>query len=1333
MDENSAMSSPKPFVRVTQIGEYIRHHSCERRFKLDQDNRALTKALPFFYTLSSAMDPALAEAGRQREHEWQARLTQAGLRDIGSRNASEAMSWATFAARAAALPPGTAAFAREIEVMGEVGAFRLIGRIDFALVLWRNGQPVLRLVECKASRRDQTYQRVQLALYRLLVPDPVAECVVARIDAETNQAQDILALPPLDLTLETADALAMLDPKGPLQALLPREIDEIPYQLDSKCDDCAFNVYCLPEAARRRDLELLGMGAGEARALRTAGIMNIDALAALTAESESAQSAQADPAFGASLDVLVQKAKARMTTLPGGKADPEGREVSALPDAGSGHLPPHVTSGQRLARVFLSVNFDYIENRVGAVAAHVTRSDRPLSTLFAADDAGKWRPDPDVREQWKDTDGVFQDRPMQGTEIVGIIAKPWTGDFEHDSASEARMLSGFFQKVVAALAEFCPEGRAPIHFYVWSQNEISRLVESCARAGGDLLGSLQELLGCREGLEQLLSSSLSEEVNRRYALGWTSRGLAAAAGLRWYGRAFHWTRHVGEETVALDRIFREGIFDFQTMLPYDDDGHWDAQGPYKHLFEVRAAFGDALPAPYWRAYWGTLPDPEATGTDVRVRTALRAYTAAGKPNLLRAYLKARVQALRWIEEGIRDKNTELVKPSVEIAKLPSFTLGVGDAARAALDFLRLEQHVAANVWLTGHFLPPARRVPMGRTLPVRDVHAVCENEVAATLDLTGYPVDKEALQVRSGVGVGAFIRLSPCAEDPKRGQTLGQLLRGGSTGRIETLDWVTGAITLRISPYRRESRYIWPSRAWPVGCASYARATLDESVTDFVAGRIDSRLTDGFGSHVARWFDPAHPEIPIQRALPPAQMAQYERLLADLNFGHGPLTPDQRAAALAGLNARVQLLQGPPGTGKTQTTAAALLLRIAARLIPGDIVLVTGNTHTAVDTLLERVRSLLPACAERMALPPLCIEKTDGAPLASSPNVVQVLGGTPNALLKLGQSQDLQTSLLVVDEASMMVLPHFLAVVSMVNPDGAILLAGDHRQLAPILAHDWEREERPPARQYRPHVSAYEAVRALKRDSDVPDAAITRSALTYTFRLPPVLRDLIGRLYQLDGLTLTGREDHPPALKNPPAPNSGEVGMGGSGGQLWQCLWQNETGLFLVVHDERGSRQSNPVEAQIIQEILEAAGANLPPKSVGVVVPHRAQRGLLQASLRDRAAVDVIDTVERFQGGERETMFVSATASDPSVIADRAEFLLGLNRANVAFSRARKRLVVVCSASLLASVPPQTDHYAEAFLWKSLRALCSQQIGETTVEDHAVRVYSPSFVWRTGA
>src|SRR5207244_10207896 len=84
-----------------------------------------------------------------------------------------------------------------------------------------------------------------------------------------------------------------------------------------------------------------------------------------------------------------------------------------------------------------------------------------------------------------------------------------------------------------------------------------------------------------------------------------------------------------------------------------------------------------------------------------------------------------------------------------------------------------------------------------------------------------------------------------------------------------------------------------------------------------------------------------------------------------------------------------------------------------------------------------------------------------------------------------------------------------------------------------------------------------------------------------------------------------------------------------------------------------------------------------PQDGLGVVVPHRAQRAALKELFPDLAAAGAIDTVERFQGGERDLVVVSATASDPEFVLAEARFLLNPNRLNVALSRPRKKLILI--------------------------------------------------------
>jgi len=1365
----------KPAVRVTEVGEYVHFRSCERRFKLGFNNRALAKSLPFAERLFNTLDPVLQEAGRRREDEWETSLRDAGLeqmsRSVGSSEEHDAR-WDAFQDRVASLSTGQSAYGREVTVAADLGGFHVEGRIDFLLVIWRDGRPRLRIVECKASRKDRTYQRVQVALYgmiarRLLDKLPLRvgaailgpediECVVARIDESTNNSHSILALDPLDLSMEEADLERLLAPDGSLLRIVRANLDNLSYQLDPKCDSCVFNVHCLPESARQRRLELVGIEPSLSRVLRSADISTIDDLATLDLNGSQAALVREAPGFTERLEVLQRKASTRRSTLPRGDADPDSYEVQHLPHAGQGQLPEHELDGQRLVRIYLSVDYDYTENRIGALSAHVTTSEQLLHTGFTRID-GHWQPDPEVGERWevgRDDRGrpIYQARQLHGREVIAFKASEWTGDQAQDTGAERELIQRFLLDLIDTIAEEVEADWASIHFYVWGRSEIAQLVEGCSRAGSGLLGHLRELLGCRESLEQLIYSCLQDEVDRRYGLGWTGRGLAVVASLRWYGRRYHWRRQVGSEEVDLDRLFAQDIFDFKTTLALEVDNKWgdpNGESVPRHQFEIRSRFHDSLTAPYWRAYWHTLPPPEDV-SDPRLRGSIRRYNEAARPpRHLKEYLRARVHALRWVEESVRFKNPEITKPALNIRRLRDFSLGVESTAQAAIDFLRLDQHVTVTDWVSAHLDPPVNRVTQGRTIPVKNVMSDGRNRLTATISLEGYDIDREVLATRCTVGEGSFARLSPCSEDPQRGQTFRQLMWGGRTCVVDSIDWDAGQVELTVIPSRGETRYILYSGAVSEPGQRFDHATLDESVSDFVAGRVEDKLQDGRGAYVYRWFDPESPSLPEQDSLPEADRARCTSVLSGPVLpGERELAPDQHRAIVEGLDAKVQLLQGPPGTGKTMTTAAAVLLRILARREVGDIVLVAANTHTAIDNLLHRISDGLDPFyrevhRQGITAPRIKVAKVhsqrNGDPLGGvlnlqarpsindvrreSRDAVLVLGGTVSALLKMAgelsgstalsdRAHGFQVPMLVVDEASMMVFPHFLALATLVRADGEIMLAGDHRQLAPILAHDWEREDRPPAVLYQPFASAYQAVQGIADNPIVPRSAACRSALSRTFRLPPLICDLISRIYRLDDIQLEG------------LPRDGSeqaVDRGGS----WESAWRGATGLYLVLHTERQSKRSNEVEAHIIEQLLNAAGEQ-PEGSVAIVTPHRAQRTLLRARIStDGRPINVIDTVERLQGDERPTIIVSATASDPTAIGTNVEFILNLNRSNVAFSRAQERLIVVCSESLIGYIAPELEHYESAMLWKSLRSVCSELVATEAIGEHTVRVFTP--------
>jgi superfamily I DNA and/or RNA helicase len=123
-------------------------------------------------------------------------------------------------------------------------------------------------------------------------------------------------------------------------------------------------------------------------------------------------------------------------------------------------------------------------------------------------------------------------------------------------------------------------------------------------------------------------------------------------------------------------------------------------------------------------------------------------------------------------------------------------------------------------------------------------------------------------------------------------------------------------------------------------------------------------------------------------------------------------------------------------------------------------------------------------------------------------------------------------------------------------------------------------------------------------------------------------------------------------------------------------------------------------------------------RGLGIVTPHRAQRALIVRRLRQifpthqhQKIDDAVDTVERFQGGQRDTIIISFGVGDPDLIANEESFLLQLERTNVAISRARAKCILVISEDLAYHLPSDRETIATSKAVKSyVSDFCRQSI-----------------------
>jgi hypothetical protein len=538
------------------------------------------------------------------------------------------------------------------------------------------------------------------------------------------------------------------------------------------------------------------------------------------------------------------------------------------------------------------------------------------------------------------------------------------------------------------------------------------------------------------------------------------------------------------------------------------------------------------------------------------------------------------------------------------------------------------------------------------------------------------------------------------------------------------------------------------------------RYTLDEDPNSWYgywcASAVEELLSGGTNTLAARLENPGAAQV----LWPADASAAQARFLAGMDALHaaGQQAGDADAAPLFKEMVRdyigchggtpTLLVQGPPGTGKSFTTAFALLARIQGALAAGRPfrVFMTCKTHAATDVLLDKLaqaQSLLQSWRTRYPdvfasfidrrlcdVPLFRLNPREGLPSGVTPlyrdrdrpaglpkaiDVLQhgrwcVIAATPGGIY--GLLKDAYDSLfgnalcdcLVLDEASQMNLPEAILAAAPLTTDGHLIVVGDHRQMPPIVKHDWANERRRTFQEYRSYDSLFQTLL---------DQQPSMIKFAESFRLHADMAAFLRReIYARDGIPyFSKRSDCLPAFDHPDP--------------FVASVLQSTHPLVVVVHDEASSQVLNTFEQQLITPVLAALADRQtygldPVRGLGVVVPHRAQRAALQEALpvltqRDPSTglveISAVDTVERFQGGERAAILVSATESDRDYLRAAGDFLLDPRRLNVALSRAKQKMILVASRSVFTIFSTDEETFANAQIWKNLlRRTCTEQL-----------------------
>lgn len=431
-------------------------------------------------------------------------------------------------------------------------------------------------------------------------------------------------------------------------------------------------------------------------------------------------------------------------------------------------------------------------------------------------------------------------------------------------------------------------------------------------------------------------------------------------------------------------------------------------------------------------------------------------------------------------------------------------------------------------------------------------------------------------------------------------------------------------------------------------------------------------------------------------------------------------TASQRASFERVVRHRLSAVWGPPGAGKTHFSAGMLHALFAAYTEARAPlrVLVCAATKAATRVLLRKLSSeaarLIDAgqlesghirlfTTEKDGLPadepepPVGVEK---APSAAALWGIErcVVGSTVWQASKLysamhatnGAPPAPKFDLILVDEASQLLACDAMLVVDLLDPfSGRLVVVGDHLQMPPVI-----RGTGYPAGTAgcpSPAASLLEAVRgALKAGGSKAAEHATSCTLLDNHRMAPALAQFCAAP---EGIYPAGfrecSETGCPCRRlgrerKLPLRADAEALCGSS----WLSRALNPAAQLVVI---RLPGADDKEEARVAAALMKRASECWAVKEefcadAFVVAPHHRQIASLTGELAREAHLAKgllsISTVETVQGREAELVVILYALSDPDAIAAEADFLYGLERLNVALTRARQKAVLLLTRAV---------------------------------------------------
>lgn len=394
------------------------------------------------------------------------------------------------------------------------------------------------------------------------------------------------------------------------------------------------------------------------------------------------------------------------------------------------------------------------------------------------------------------------------------------------------------------------------------------------------------------------------------------------------------------------------------------------------------------------------------------------------------------------------------------------------------------------------------------------------------------------------------------------------------------------------------------------------------------------------------------------------------------------------------------LLVGPPGAGKTNVAMRQMVLEFAS-----DILL-TAFTNRAVDEICNMLDELEVnyvrlgpefSCAERHRnhlLSRLVKAHPTRQHLRTFLQHIPIVVGTLSSITaqeELFQLRHFRVA--IIDEASQVLEPQILPLWCASDASGKLsidtfILIGDHRQLPAVVVQS-EQASRVTSPSLRAiglkdcRNSFFQRLHETVLNHGIPEAV---GMLHCQGRMHQDICDFVSSHYydhQLSCIPLP----HQTESLLPTSYFSKRLVSVNVQATKTQCTAKSNTAEALCV-------------ANMIHSICKSLDKPLKIESIGIIVPFRGQITLVRRALAEKnieGYEDItIDTVERFQGSQRDIIIFSTTVAEPwqLELLSRPELIEGKpldRKLNVAITRARHQFILVGDHALLRQALPYAE------------------------------------------